>query len=452
MYSFNTAPDIREGLAGCVNPLRGDEYSALGALPENESKIGPTGITSHFTNAAIADLPLPKYPPLKWASAADQGVKVAFPYEIPPPHYTGNLWWHDGRAILNAGQPRWLNDPREYLRSAMVDSDWDAVEKWMVWQVANGMTYQGLTEFLFSVYKYIGGGASPPVYLPFSRADYETFYRKFKRFANGDPASERCIDDTRKKIEKFNANQVKYGSGGRVPYQLMIGVCPTRGVWWRGFLIMAAAVAAIYGGATLIANIAAGSGTAGATGAAGAAGEAGSTAAGSAASVASTATTAGAASAAEMAVIPGVLETVTITAAPITGGISLATAGTLAAGAASILSSLPQSVTDALARPIDTGSPTSGNDSTAVQDTASASRSVMDQAIDWLKQQGLTLTKEQLTGWLSQLLGRAPTNAELGYASDAAISRSTSDNLSRYLPILGLIFASAILLPEKRKR
>jgi len=257
LYPINTAPSLRDVMGACVNPARGADYAALGSLPENEFKIGPYGTRTEFTRAAVDELPpLKPYPALKRASAADLGVKVTFPYDIPPPHYTSNLWWFDAHPVANAGQPRWQNDPDEYLRSAMVDSDWDAVEKWMVWKVANGMTYAGLSQFLFSTYKRIGGGAGPFRYLPFSRADYETFFRKFKRYADGDPASERCINDSRKKIEKFNDNQMKYGGGGRVPFQLMIGVCPTRGVWWKGFLALAAIVAAAYGASVMGAAVA----------------------------------------------------------------------------------------------------------------------------------------------------------------------------------------------------
>jgi len=456
----------------------------LGEVPENYTYTNPGTGQSVTWNPSFPsgglNWPLPVYSDkLKWASAADQGVKVAFPYEIKPPHFTGNLRWSGRVALINVGLPRWRNDPDEYIRSAMVDSDWDAVEKWLAWKVVNGMKYEDIPKIHMGEYKHVIGGGRK-TWLPFSDADYRTFFERFKRFANGDPASERCIRDSIEGLRKLENSQRH--NPANVPHQLYIGVCPVRGVWWKGFLIMAASVAALYGAATLLSGAlqsvgAAGAGQAGAAGASSAAGATGATEV--AASTAASAAEAAASSAGTLG-----LETVTITAAPIaslsTGAAGALTAGAVGAGA--IASGAGAGGAGAIEAPLETvdvigtaptapgvtvspieavgaaASVANAASGTGMQDGPTraeprepnaSERSIQDQLIDWLKKQGINWSQEQIAAWLAGQWARAPSDDDVAYVQGGA--RQNDSIITKVLPYVAVLFALAIALPEKER-
>lgn len=119
------------------------------------------------------------YPSLPRAPKAAQGA-VEFPYTILPPHDTRALEWFLGGSILNKGTPRWSNDADEFLRSALVDSNWPAVKQWADWfrqsypGVPGTPNFDKLRLWNFSAHKWtLGKGGK--IYLPFSQGDYNAF-------------------------------------------------------------------------------------------------------------------------------------------------------------------------------------------------------------------------------------------------------------------------------------
>lgn len=424
---------------------------------------------------------LPRYrDDLPRFTAAQLGKKVAFPYANPAPRMDRVYTLTGYRELLNIGQPTMQNDPTEYLRSALVRSDWSAVEKYLAWQVANGADFEDIARFPLGHYKYIVSPTTlKKTYLPFSDDELREVFARFRRFANGDAATEKCIlqsmETTRASVlRRANMNQ---------PFPLTIGVCQKKGAWWRGFLVMAAAVVAIYGvtllataattaggaataatagssipaGATVITpELAAGVGAAGAAGTTGALetvtilGTASSglstgalIGAGAAATGAGAALAQGGAASATTGAGAAPLETVDIVASvpagsAITAGDILGAAGAAAAGA----------LTPTGSAPADVAPPDAASGETLPGQT---DPSYLDQLLAWLKQQGIELTTQQLMDFLASKLGRKPTAGEFDYMVSGGATRAGFD-FNSILPIIGALFALAIVLPDKRKR
>ena len=379
---------------------------------------------------------LPKY------TAQELGRAVAFPYPNPEPRLSRAMTTSGYRDVLNIGSPTMQNDPTEYLRSALVASDWASVERYLAWLAANGATFKDIAEFPIGAYKYIVSNGRR-IYLPFSDDEYAEIFRRFRRFDNGDPASERCIRASVEASKKFRDSALRGGASANIPFVFNIGICPTRGTWWKGFLIMAAAVAALYGGAALI-NAALGSSAAGASAA-----SAASTAGGAAGGVT------GAGGMLATSVLPdlsvllpqisaGALETVTISAAALPT-LSASAAGAIAAGAAgaaALASGAGGSGASVAQSPTSAGAQSSAPEtSTAPAESgAPAKPSAVDQILGWIKQQGLDWTKEQIAAFIAGQLGRPLTAAETEAVAQPRPRASGS------LPLVPLAFAGLAVL------
>lgn len=257
-------------------------------------------------------------------------LTAAFPYMIKAPFITGNNFWYTGQPTLNIGAPRFYNDAEEFLRSALVDSDWDRVEAWLGWALQNGMTRDKLTMFDFGRYKYTGSGATKKFY-PFSKADIRSFYERFLKFtAVSSPADRSCIQ------AKYEMAMKAANSSPRNQFVLRLSDCPLTEGWEKALLKMVAIVA-IPVAIAAVATIAVGAaGAAAAGGGAAGAGAAGAGAAG-------TAGAAGAGAAGAAAVIPAGVEVVTVaaTALPAIGTVAsvASVGGAIAAG--SIIAAAP---------------------------------------------------------------------------------------------------------------
>lgn len=241
-----------------------------------------------------------------------------FPYRIKDPFVSGNNFWYTGQPTLNKGEPKYVNDAMEFLRSAVVDSDWDRVEAWLGWALQNGMTRDKLTMFDFGRMKYTGTAAAKKYY-PFSKTDIRSFYERFLRFtAQSSPADRTCIQN------KYDMAMRAADSSPRNQFVLRLSDCPLTEGWEKALLKMVALVAipvAIAFAATAIVGVAA-AGSAGGAGAVGAAGAAGGAGAAGAAGATAVATA-----------IPVGVEVVTVaaTALPVIGA---GTAAAVSAGAA----------------------------------------------------------------------------------------------------------------------
>jgi hypothetical protein len=203
----------------------------------------------------------------------DAALTTPFPYQIKNPFITGNTFWYTGSPVLNKGEPRFVNDAEEFLRSAVVDSDWERVEAWLGWALRNGLTASKLTDIDFGRYKWTGTSLNKKYY-PFSSTDYRTFYDRFLRFAaTTAPADADCIRS------RMNLTMQAVQSSPRNQFVLRLSDCPLSLSWESAVLTMAAMIAlpiAIAGIATLAAGAAAGA-AAGTTAAVGTAGAAGAT-------------------------------------------------------------------------------------------------------------------------------------------------------------------------------
>lgn len=127
------------------------------------------------------------YPALSPAPANAQGA-VPFPHTIAQPHQTTALNWFLGGPILNKGTPRWTNDANEFLRSALVDSNFDAVKKWADWWVAS-YAPDGSPAKMAPLYdrnlasdKWTLTNSGAKIYLPFSEADLNQFIEKISTY------------------------------------------------------------------------------------------------------------------------------------------------------------------------------------------------------------------------------------------------------------------------------
>lgn len=322
----------------------------LGALPENTSvwaypsgqlaRPGDKGATQNPPRDPIPALApvLQSYPPLPIAGD--------FPYEIKQPFITRNVAWYTGGPILNIGQPTARNDYREFIRSAMVDSDWDRLEIFCGWYLATKATTPLAREmfyrsFNFGTYKWVWQNGRKK-YLPFSRFDYQTFFERLKRFESGKDATRSCVSNSVKlHLVNLDAKQAQVGRG--VPMILTIGFCPIHQSWTDGLLKMAGFVAIAVGGAYALSFLGPAAGAAAPVAGGGAA--AGGAAVGGAvtggavtgATVAATATTAtAAAAAAGVTVLPEVM----VVAASISAGAAATAAAAAAAGAFAVSGAL----------------------------------------------------------------------------------------------------------------
>ena len=134
---------------------------------------------------------LPQYPKAK--GSQNPGT---FPYQNPAPHWTTNNKWWTGQTVLNVGSPRYSNDPWEYLRSALVDSNWTMFKNWCVWFLqeagkapstvfASAQPWAGaLAAVNLSDHKYIMTSEGP-VFLPFSYADLTGIQTATKSYEYG---------------------------------------------------------------------------------------------------------------------------------------------------------------------------------------------------------------------------------------------------------------------------
>jgi hypothetical protein len=146
-------------------------------LATNNTPFLATGIVDE---GAIG--PAPTYIALPHFNYATDGGGVDFPYSNPAPHWTTNNKWWTGQTLLNVGVPQWSNDPWEYLRSGLVDSNMTMLKNFCDWYLLavgkpattvynNAQPWTlALSELDLSQHKYIQT-TDGPVFLPFSYAD-----------------------------------------------------------------------------------------------------------------------------------------------------------------------------------------------------------------------------------------------------------------------------------------
>lgn len=250
----------------------------------------------------------------------DSAEVAAFPYPNKNPDVTGNTFWYTGQPVLNAGAPRYSNDAAEWLRHAVVDSNWDDVEVWMAWALNNGMTPAQLQQVDFGRYKFTSGVNGAKKFYPFSEADYNSFFDRFMRYASNVQVNQDCLAGKRDLYRRA------VRSNPRNSYQLNLSDCPLTTPWYIGLMRAVAVLAipvALAGAATLIAGAGAAGATGGVVGTAGAAG-------------------AGTAGAGATALIPAGIEVVTVAATPIVGvSVGTTIAAGLTAGAVAIAAAPP---------------------------------------------------------------------------------------------------------------
>jgi len=151
------------------------------SMVDNDASPGP----------APTYIALPAWPYASYKSAVD------FPYPIPAPHWTTNLKWWTGQTLLNVGAPQFSNDPWEYLRSALIDSNMGALVNWCNWYTfALGRPAGGplggaaspwvlaLSQVNLAEFKYILT-TDGPVYFPFSYADLTAIQQATAGFEYG---------------------------------------------------------------------------------------------------------------------------------------------------------------------------------------------------------------------------------------------------------------------------
>lgn len=117
-------------------------------------------------------------------SEAPQIVDLLSP--ILNPHTTTALSWLTGGPILNIGAPRSIYDPYEYLRSALIDSDWDRVTAWFAFYISKlwdnvshaHSAFYSLSQLNLASYKYVVNADGSRTYYPLSFGDINAFVRK----------------------------------------------------------------------------------------------------------------------------------------------------------------------------------------------------------------------------------------------------------------------------------
>lgn len=264
---------------------------------------------------------------------ATPALTAPFPYQIKNPFITGNNFWYTGQPTLNKNEPLYRNDAEEFLRSAVVDSDWDRVEAWLGWALRNGMTRDKLTQFDFGRYKWTGTKAAKKFY-PFSHADIRSFYERFLKFtAVTMPADRKCIQN------KYEMALKGANSSPRNQFILRLSDCPLSESWEKGLLKVVASIA-IPVALVVTAGAIAGALTAGT--AAGGAGVATGVAAGETAGGVSAITGLTAGSAAIPAGIEGVVSIAT--ALPVLGAGTIATSVGAGLASGALIASAPPPV------------------------------------------------------------------------------------------------------------
>jgi hypothetical protein len=129
---------------------------------------------------------------------------IDFPWQIQQPHWSRQTLWWTGQTVLNAGAPQYSNDCIEYLRSALVDSDFSRVKNFIMWYYAinnpnphlywDAASLSWGSHFLVTQpgadainylnlcdYKYILTEAGP-VYLPLSYQDLGSIWSTFIQY------------------------------------------------------------------------------------------------------------------------------------------------------------------------------------------------------------------------------------------------------------------------------
>jgi len=121
--------------------------------------------------------------------------KIAFANNIPwtekvlVPHWTTAQNWclpAGTVGILNRGNPRSLYDPIEYLRSALIDSDWDRVYYWFLKNYSDTYAVTGNSKNAFFPYadmnifdyKYVIDDNGRKIYYPLSTYDLQQFLKR----------------------------------------------------------------------------------------------------------------------------------------------------------------------------------------------------------------------------------------------------------------------------------
>jgi hypothetical protein len=314
---------------------------------------GPTGPAPSYLST------LPPYP---YQTANSN--KVDFPYPNPAPHWTSNLKWWTGQTILNVGAPRYRNDPFEYLRSALVDSNWDMVHKWCDWFLAAAGMPAGksitsaspwahaLSLFDFSQFKYILT-SNGTVWFPMNWADLQGFFTQGQPYMYDFTSSTFVTWRNQWRMDNI-ADYVKHPDSGRLdpmqsnPYHspLVIPMVYRVGSTWLSeaapYIEIAAVIA---GGIALAAVLAPGSGVgaaasaaaSGSTSAAAGATDAAALSADAAGSVAAASSAAASAAVVGADVLPEITVASTVAASTgLTAAGASAIAAASAAGAAAI--------------------------------------------------------------------------------------------------------------------
>lgn len=248
-----------------------------------------------------------------------------FPYQNKPPSVTGNLYWYEKKAVINRGMPKFSNDAEEFLRYALIDSNWEDVERWLGWALANNMAINpniSQDVFLpfidFGAYKFTVAPDGQRTYYPFSLQDYETFFQSLLKYASRTPVTGSCL---RKKLELYR-DAIR--SSPRNQFSLRLSSCPIEADFVKGFLTFAGLVAFAVAVALTAGAASAAAGSVSSAAGAGAGAGAGTAATAGAAGAAAGGVGAGSIAAASVAPL---IETVVVTAAA-----PVISAGTIAAG------------------------------------------------------------------------------------------------------------------------
>lgn len=290
-------------------------------IPPPIAPVVPPPVPVYIPPPPPVSAPSSGFRPRASLSDIPEDQKSAFPVPVRGMSVTGNIYWYEGQPVLNRGVPIYSNDANEFLRHAMVESNWDDVEIWLAWAIANGYPQDKLYALDFGRYKYSQGPTGPRVYFPFSAADYGSFFERFTKYATAIPADRQCIANKKELYRRAVA------SNPRNQFQLSLSDCPLSANWGLALLKAAAVIAipaAIATAATAIAAASAAS-AAGAGAAGGAVAGSGAAAGATGAAGIGAGTIAGAAS-----IAAPIIETVVVTAT--TPILTAAGAASIAAG------------------------------------------------------------------------------------------------------------------------
>lgn len=184
---YGLSPDIANsiaanvaalGIPAFINPFSSGAASPFDAAIARNTITRPT-----LSDAGIA--PYVGLPTTLYAPNVAPQIKQP-PGPILNPHTTTALSWLTGGPILNIGAPRSIYDPDEYLRSAVMDSDWKRVAGWyayyisQLWQnVSHAKSaYWALSQMNICEYKYVVNSAGQKRFYPLSYDDVAQFARE----------------------------------------------------------------------------------------------------------------------------------------------------------------------------------------------------------------------------------------------------------------------------------